>query len=77
MAAGRITRLVSKDVAISFQTSVKKVFKIVTEFDKCGGDVYHLAVLNKTTRDTASENYSFDHLIIKKEMLMYCHEYCL
>lgn len=64
-------------VVTCLQMSLKKVREIVEEFDKCGGDVYNLAIMNKTTRGTASEHYSFEHLIIKKEMLMFCHEYCL
>ena len=37
-----------------------------------------MAISHKTTRATASSSYySFEYYIIRKEMLMFCHEYCL
>ena len=57
--------------------SRKNVNEIIKKFDNCVGDVYQLAVMSETTRGTASEHYSFEHVIIKKEMLLFSHEYCL
>ena len=64
-------------MAIDLQMTLKTVLDVVREFDQSGGEVYQMAISHKTTRGTASSSYSFRHCTIKKEMLMFCHEYCL
>ena len=64
-------------VGSGLQMSWKKVNQIIKEFNNSGGDVHQLAAVSKTTRGTASEHYSFEHVIIKREMRLFCHEYYL
>ena len=64
-------------VGPGLQMSWKKVNEIMKKFDGCDGDVYQLAVISKTTRGTANEQYSFEHVGIRGGILLFCHKYCL
>ena len=66
-----------KSVAIGLQMTLKTVLDVLRKFDHSRGEVYQMAISHKTTRGMASSSYYFEHCIIKKEMLMFCHEYCL
>jgi hypothetical protein len=56
------------------QHSDKTIFPIIQEYKDSELDIFELTAHSKTTRGTASDEYSYNHTIIQKEHLLWCHE---